>query len=128
MARQRHTTVEQERRAAIERAVDQGIRIRQLTGRDSGFGPWFEAYNPDANSAYTLMSVPGGGYHCDCPSALYRPYCKHLAALDVYFIQHHIDDSAHWRTVVVRLGGREYRLGEDAVRALREDVRGAHGG
>jgi hypothetical protein len=69
-----------------------------------------------SGKTYLLRRKRGGGYTCheqetgdQCPSVTYRHYCKHLAALDLYFEETGRDDSSG-ATMSVRINGRTRTL------------------
>jgi len=64
-------------RAAIERAITEGIEVRQLAGS----GAWVATSGSDPLSAYEVAVSGGVAHGCTCPAGEYGdPVCKHRGA------------------------------------------------
>ena len=64
-------------RAAIKRAIKEGIEVRQLAGS----GAWVAASGSDAGAAYEVAVSGGVAHGCTCPAGAHGdPVCKHRAA------------------------------------------------
>lgn len=62
---------------AAERAIDEGVQVRQLQGT----GQWVATSGSDAAVAYEVQVAGNVAYGCDCLAGLNNdPVCKHRAA------------------------------------------------
>lgn len=93
------------RKRAVERAVDREVSIRPSTLKGE--------YLADSISGKQYRLKPSlGGFRCltsedeQCPSEKYHGTCKHVAALDLYFLENGIDNHAHVQTVQVKANGK----------------------
>lgn len=67
------TSTPQRWRAALDRAVSEGIQVRQLQGS----GMWVATSSTDPNTAYEVSP-----WECECQAGQFDdPVCKHRAAL-----------------------------------------------
>jgi len=72
----RHATPERWQ-AALQRALDEGIQVRQLVG----CGAWLATSGSDTTTAYELEIVNGTAHGCTCQAGAFGdPVCKHRAA------------------------------------------------
>ena len=77
MPRPRREASPERWRAALGRAEQEGIEIRQLVGS----GGWIATSGRDRRSAYELEVTAGVVHGCACPAAQHDdPVCKHRAA------------------------------------------------
>lgn len=97
------------RQRAVERAVDREVSISpsHIEGQ----------YIGDSISGRQYRLVPSlGGFRCEtedgeqCPSEKYHGTCKHVAALDLYFLENGIDKHAHVKHVQVKANGKLHQF------------------
>ncbi len=74
---QRQRTATPERwQAALVRALEEGVQVRQL----AGCGAWIATSGHDAGVAYQVAVSGGVAHGCDCPAGEHGdPVCKHRA-------------------------------------------------
>jgi hypothetical protein len=74
--RQRHASPERWRKA-VERALSEGIQVRQLAGS----GAWIATSGSDASTAYEIAVTGSVAHGCECLAGINGDaVCKHRAA------------------------------------------------
>lgn len=80
MSRTFATISPETRRAAMRRAVADGIQVRQLNTSEI----WTASSGRNPEKAYELTVRDGRVVSCSCPAGVHgNPYCKHVAAWDL---------------------------------------------
>ena len=75
MVRRRQATPERWR-AALARALAEGVQVRQLAGS----GQWVATSGSDPRTAYEVSVSLGVAHACSCPAGEFSdPVCKHKA-------------------------------------------------
>lgn len=76
------------REKARQRAIDEGIEVRQI----SGTSLWVANSGTDPHKGYVLNIVDGQAVTCSCPAGEWGGYCKHRSAWEM--AQEAKDDAA----------------------------------
>lgn len=64
---------------ARQRAIDEGIEVRQVEGSSL----WIASSGSDPHKAYVLNIVDGQAVTCSCPAGAWGGWCKHRSAFEL---------------------------------------------